>query len=130
MRIRSAVSGVILLVLVVGGCGTDPLAPFEPEIGNATDSFQFQATDVRNVTGTFTYTWRNTGTVANVNHATTTLQGSARLTIRAASGAQVYDHSLVPSLNEATAAGTSGDWTIELVLSGYSGTLNFRAQRP
>jgi len=115
---RSTVSRIILL-LVVGGCGNDPLAPFEPEITNATDSFQLQASDVRSVTRTFTYTWRNTGTIANVNHSTTTSQGSARLIIRAANGAQVYDRSLVPSLNEASTAGTSGDWTIQLVLSGY-----------
>lgn len=129
MRFQSLVRG-ITLAMALTACGSDPLAPFEPEITNATDSFQLQATDVSNVTRTFTYTWRNTGTIANVNHATTTLQGSARLIIKAGNGAQVYDRALVPSLNEATAAGTPGDWTIQLVLAGYSGTINFRLQRP
>lgn len=127
---RSLATGAVVLALVVGGCDSDPLAPFEPEITNATDSFQLQATDVRNLTRTFTYTWRNTGTVANVNHATTAVQGSARLIIRADDETQVYDRTLVPSLNEATMSGASGDWTIQLVLSGYSGTLNFRVQKP
>jgi len=129
MRSQSLVAGVILAGMA-GSCGSDPLAPFEPEITNATDSFQLQATDVSNVTRTITYTWRNTGTIANVNHATTTVQGSARVIIKAANGAQVYDRELVPSLTEATAAGTSGDWTIQLVMTGYTGTLNFRVQRP
>jgi len=130
MSKKSLVPGILLVVAVAGGCGSDPLAPFEPEISNATDTFQLQATDVRDVTRTLTWTWHNAGTVANVNHATTTSRGSARLIIREAGGAIVYDRSLVPSLTEATSAGTAGDWTIQLVLSGYSGTLNFRVQRP
>jgi hypothetical protein len=130
MSKRISVPGILLVVALTSACGNDPLAPFEPEITNATDTFQLQATDVRDVTTTLTWTWHNAGTVANVNHATTTSQGSARLIIRDAGGATVYDRSLVPSLTEATAAGTAGDWTIQLVLSGYSGTLNFRVQRP
>lgn len=129
MRIRAWLEGVALAV-VVGGCGSDPLAPFEPEINNATGSFQLQATDVRNVSTTLNYTWRNTGTIANVNHSSTTLQGSARLLIRSSNGTQVYDRALAASLTEQTAVGASGDWTIQLVLSNYSGTLNFRVQKP
>jgi hypothetical protein len=41
----------------------------------------------------------------------------------------VYDKALVPSLNEPTTAGTSGTWSIQLRLTNYSGTLNFRAQK-
>jgi hypothetical protein len=118
------------LAALVASCSEDPLAPFEPEINNATDSFQLQATNVRDVSTTLTYTWRNTGTVANINHSTTATGGSARLTIRAANGTQVYSHLLVPSLNEPTSVGTTGDWTIQLVLANYSGTLNFRVQKP
>ena len=108
---------------------SDSLAPFEPEIGNATDSFQFQATDVRSTSLTRTYTWQNTGTRATVNHSTTTTAGTAQLTIRDASGATVYDKALTPSLNEPTTAGASGTWTIQLRLTNYSGTLNFRVQK-
>jgi hypothetical protein len=114
----------------LAGCSDDALAPFQPEITNATDSFQLQATGVSNVTATLTYAWRNTGTVANVNHSTTTAAGSARVVIRASNGSQVYDKALVPSLNEQTNTGVSGDWRIQLVLANYSGTLNFRVQKP
>ncbi len=49
--------------------------------------------------------------------------------IRDADGTVVYDQGLAPSLNEDTASGTAGMWTITLGLSDYSGTLNFRVQK-
>lgn len=114
--------------LALTGC-SDPLAPFQPEITSATDNFQLQATGVTSVSSTLTYSWANTGSRATINHSTTTTAGSAQLTIRDAAGTVVYDKALVPSLNEPTAAGTAGNWTIQLRLTGYSGTLNFRAQK-
>ena len=122
------VAGIILL----SACGSDPaepLAPFEPQISNATDNFQLQATDVTDVGTVLQYTWENTGTQASVDHSTTTAGGSAVLTIMDASGATVYDQALVPSLNEDTASGSTGNWTIVVTLSEYSGTLNFRVQK-
>lgn len=124
------ITAVFIVAVVMTACGDDPLAPFEPQVNNATDSFQLQATGVTNMTRTLNYVWRNNGTVANVNHSTTTSAGSARLIVRAANGAQVYDKQLVPSLNEQTATGSTGDWTVQLVLTNYSGTLNFRLQKP
>lgn len=125
---RSSLALVVATLAL--GCSDGPLAPFEPELTNAVDSFQFQATGVQGVSATLDYTWRNTGTVANVNHATTTAAGTARLTLRDADGTQVYDSDLMASLNEQTAAGASGDWSVRVVLTGYSGTLNFRIQKP
>ena len=111
------------------GCSNNPLAPYQPEIINTTDNFQLQATGVADVTSTQTYTWSNTGTRATINHSTTTSAGTTLLTIRDGAGAVVYSKALVPSLNEATATGTAGTWTIVLTLTAYSGTLNFRAQK-
>lgn len=119
-------AGVMFLAL---GCGDDPLAPFQPEITSATDNFQLQATGVTTVTTTGTYSWSNTGSRATINHSTTTSAGSARILIRDGGGTVVYDQELVPSLNEPTAVGVQGTWTIELRLTNYSGTLNFRAQK-
>lgn len=107
----------------------DPLAPFQPEVANVTDSFALQATGVNGLTSTSSYSWSNTGTRATINHSTTTSAGSAQLTIRDAAGAVVYDRALVPSLNEPTAVGVAGAWTVQLRLTGYAGTLNFRAQK-
>ncbi|MBL8988623.1 MAG: hypothetical protein JNJ80_20280 [Gemmatimonadetes bacterium] len=127
---RYGVPAAILLLgsLLVGGC-SDPLGPFEPEITNATDNFQLQATGVVGLSSTLTYSWANTGTRATVNHSTTTTAGTAELVIRDAAGTIVYDKDLVPSLNEATASGTAGTWTLQLRMTRYSGTLNFRVQK-
>jgi len=116
--------------LLVYGCGSNPLGPFQPEVSNQPDSFQLQATDVRGVSATLTYDWNQSGVVANVDHSTTTTAGQAGLVIRDAMGNQVYAHGLVPSFNDQTAAGSAGTWKIILTLTDYSGTLNFRVQAP
>ena len=125
---RSLVLAVILGAGLIA-CSSNPLEPFQPEISNATDNFQLQATAVVAVTSTQTYSWSNTGTRATINHSTTTTAGTALLTIRDGAGTLVYTKALVPSLNEATSTGTAGTWTIVLTMTTYSGTLNFRAQR-
>ncbi len=129
LRLFRLLGAPALLWLVVAGCSGDPLGPYQPEVNNATDNFQLQATGVQSVSHVRTYTWTNTGTRATVNHSTTTNAGNAHITIRDAAGIQVYDADLVPSLNVPTATGTAGAWRIELRLTGYSGTLNFRVQK-
>lgn len=119
----------LILGAAPGACSSEPLAPFQPEVASATDNFQLQATSVQGVTSTRTWSWNNTGTRATINHSTTTTAGTALLTIRDGAGTTVYTKALSPSLNEATAVGTTGTWTIVLTLTGYSGTLNFRAQK-
>ncbi|GAB6283645.1 MAG: hypothetical protein STSR0008_24310 [Ignavibacterium sp.] len=96
---------------------------------SATDNFQLQATGVANLTTTLTYSWTNTGRQAKVNHSTTTTSGTAKVIIDDAGGTRVYDKTLVASLDDSTSVGASGTWTIRLVLSQYSGTLNFRVQK-
>lgn len=119
----------LALLLGAGACSDDPLAPFQPEVSNVADTFQLQATGVTNRTVTLNYTWSNTGTQGTVNHSTTTTAGSAHVVIRDSANALVYDETLVPSLNEPTLVGATGNWTIQLVLTNYSGTLNFRVQK-
>ena len=126
-NLTTVVRSALLAVLVA--CADDPLSPFQPEITSAADAFQAQATDVTNVTATQTYTWSNTGSRATINHSTITASGAARLIVKDAAGVTVYDHALVPSLNEPTAVGTAGLWTVQLRFSSYSGTLNFRAEK-
>ncbi|MCL7958920.1 MAG: hypothetical protein M8861_01870, partial [marine benthic group bacterium] len=106
---------MVAAVVVLAACGsdpTDPLAEFEPEVNNATDNFQLQASDVTDVGTVLQYTWANTGTMASVDHSTTTAAGAAGVVIRDADGTTVYSQGLAPSLNEDTAAGTTGTWTI------------------
>ena len=123
---------IVAALIMLSACGsdpTDPLAQFEPQVSNSTDSFQLQATNVTDVGTILQYSWQNTRTQAAGDHSTTTAGGVAGLIIKDASGTTVYDQGLAPSLNEDTSSGSTGTWTISVALSGYSGTLNFRVQK-
>ena len=132
----SRVFGALLLTMTTAltGCGsssssTSPLAPFQPQISNLQDSFQFQATGVTSVTWTFTYTWPNSGTAASLNQSTTIAAGTATITVLDANGTQVYTNSLSANGTFATSTGVAGNWTLRVVFTSYSGTPNFRAQK-
>ena len=120
---------LLILFIFLSGCSSDSLAPFEPQIGNNQDTFQLQATNVSNVSTTLIYSWNNSGTRATINHSTTTTAGTTLLVIKDAAGTTVYSKALSPSLNEPTATGVAGTWSINLTLSYYSGTLNIRAEK-
>ncbi len=108
---------------------TGPLAPFQPQINNLADNFQFQATGVTNVTWTYNYTWANSGDSATVNQATTTTAGSATLTISDANGTQLYSQSLNANGTFGMTKGLHGNWIVKVVFTNYSGTVNFRVQK-
>ena len=121
----------LFLGLAVAACSSSSLTSprFQPEVNNAQDSFQFQTSGVTGVSQTLTYTWQNTGTAANVDQSGSITGGSATLTIRDAQGTQVYSSSLATTGSFTTGAGQTGAWTIELVVTDVSGTLNFRVQK-
>ena|SRR3990172_2318260 len=125
---------VITIALLGAGCSskksTSSLAPFQPQITNMPDDFQFQATGVQNVSGTFPYVWQNTGTSANVNQACAITSGTATLTIFDNDTTQVYSQSLAVNGTIPTSVGTTGSWIIRVVLTNCYGTLNFRVQKP
>ena len=81
------------------------------------------------VTETLNYAWQNTGIAANIDQATTVTGGTAVVAIRDAAGVQVYSAGLQSNGTFQSATGQTGNWTIQVVLSNYSGTLNFRAQK-
>lgn len=128
-RATALLAAALTASFFLTACDSDPLAPFQLEITSATDNFQLQATGVTGVTHSRSYAWQNTGTRATVDHATTTDAGTTRLVIRDAAGTVVYDRALMPSLNEPTTAGVAGTWQIQMTLTSYSGTLNFRVQK-
>jgi len=121
-----------LLLVGVAACDSgNVIGPEnEPEVTNVADNFQWQVSNLSNVTQTLTYTWQNTGTVANVDQATSPSGGSATLTIRDADGTQVYGRGLSENGTFQTDTGPSGSWTIVVELSGADGTFNFRVQKP
>ncbi|MEJ2538958.1 MAG: hypothetical protein P8188_03050 [Gemmatimonadota bacterium] len=114
----------LLFALLTGvACGDDPTAPgIEPEIVNDTDSFSYQIRDLRNVWGSWDYTWQNTGTSATVSHATNAgATGTATLTVRDADGTQVYSAPLASSGEPVTSpAGAPGAWTVTVTYAGYT----------
>ena len=130
--LRLSITLAVAVMFTVGCANrqylTDP--DFQPQIVNQPDNFSLQATNVTNVTQTLPFTWQNTGTSANVNQATQVTGGSATLTILDASNQQVYTNSLTANGTFPTSTGTTGGWTIRLVLSNFTGTINFRVQKP
>ncbi len=122
----------VAVVALLAGCSsssTAPLAPFQPQINNAADNFQFQATGVQLVTTTLTYTWQNSGTGASVNQSTTVSAGSATVVLYDSTNTMVYSRSLADNGTFAATTGVAGAWTVKVILMNYSGTINFRVQK-
>lgn len=125
---------VLLSAIFIFGCSsstppTNSLAPFQPQISNSPDDFQFQATGVANVSTTVNYSWSNSGAQGTVNHSSTVDSGSATVYVYDANDSLVYTNGLVASLNEPTQAGLAGTWRVRVTLTNCYGTLNFRVQK-
>ena len=119
------------LSFALAACGDgNPIGPSnQPEVGNNPDNFQFQASNLVRTTQTFTYTWTNTASVANVDQSGRIDSGEATLSLRDASGQEVYSRTLTSTGTFKSSSGTAGSWRIEVRLTGVTGTVNFRVQR-
>ena len=126
---RSIRAATLAALVLVAACGDGPTAPgIQPQITNLTDSFSYQVSSIQGFTGTYTYTWQNTGTVAKITHASDAgATGTATLSVKDAAGTQVYSGQMVSSGQPLSApAGVAGAWTIRVVYSNYSNTqVNF-----
>jgi hypothetical protein len=121
---------VICLGLSISGCqSSSSLAAYQPEIGNNPDNFQFQVTDLKNVTTTIDYTWQNSGTTASVNQSSAITGGSATVTLFDADQVERYSESLSVNGTSQSNAGKAGSWKIRVALKNLNGTLNFRVQK-
>lgn len=122
---------LLLMLALVAACGdNNTIGPSnQPEIANNTDNFQFQASNLTRTTQTFTYSWVNTGTSANVDQSGVITGGQATLILRDGSNAQVYSGDLRTTGTFVSAAGATGTWRIEVRLSDVTGTMNFRVQK-
>lgn len=119
-------------IIILGGCGRDkaPLGPFEPEVSNIQDNFQFQATALENVTTSVTYQWQNTGISANIDQSCAITSGAAAVTVLDAIGTQVYVGDLQDNGSFSSADGVTGLWSVRVDIYSVYGTLNFRVQKP
>ena len=122
---------VLGAVVGLGGCSnnSNPIAPFQPEVINHADAFQFQITHAKNVTTALNYSWVNSGTRATINHSTSTTSGTASVTLFDAAAQQVYTSPLLASGTQQSAVGVSGTWTVRIVFNNYSGSANFRVEK-
>ena len=116
---------------LVAACGdSNPIGPSnQPEVANNTDNFQFQASNLTSTSQTLTYSWVNTGTVANVDQSGAISSGQATVTLRDGANAQVYGGDLRNTGTFISSSGVSGTWRIEVRLTDVTGTLNFRVQK-
>ena len=130
MQVSKHISIIWTFLFLISCNENNTLSPqFEPEITNNTDSFEFQTTGVNNVTQTLTYTWKNTGTQANINQASIITSGSTTLKIEDTNGEIVYQKDLKDNGSFTSVFGFSGDWKITVTLSKMSGDINFRVEK-
>jgi len=130
MNTTSSVLLAMVVLVTMSGCSDkNPIAPFQPEVINNADAFQFQITAARDVTTTLNYSWVNSGTRATINHATARQQGTATVTVFDANNQQVYTHSLVASATEQSTVGVAGTWRIRIVFGDFDGSANFRVEK-
>ncbi len=118
-----------LLAMLLVGCGSDSLAPYEPEIHNNADKFELQATGVADLTRTYNYKWNNSGTAAAIDHSTAATKGSVTLVVLDAADVMVYGGDLALDGVFDTAVGQAGEWTIRVIFDDFSGTVNFSAEK-
>lgn len=123
---------VVPLLWVVAACGgANMIGPTNAlEVGNTTDTFQWQVSALENVTQTLSYSWHTTGITANVNQATELVSGTAVVRVTDGNGTQVYNRSLAENGTFETDVGVPGMWLIVVELTDVDGTLNFRVQTP
>ncbi len=120
-----------LVVLLVGACDSANLIgpDNQLEVNPAADNFQFQVSNLSNVSQDLSYTWENTGTQATVDISQAITAGTALLTVTDAAGTIVHQEDIGLNNNTDTAVGVAGNWSISIALAGASGTINFRVQR-
>ena len=124
-------AGLLVAFAMLGcGGGNSALNPqFQPQVANLQDNFQFQTTGINNVTQTLTYKWQNSGTGASINQASSVAPGTVFLHLTDMNGKAVYAADLAANGTFTSIAGTPGTWTVEVVLTNATGTLNFRVQK-
>lgn len=137
MRVQQLVKAALASMTAVGllavaACGSDNvLGPDnQVQVSNNADTFEWQASSMDNVSQTLSYDWTMTGTTANVNQSSAVTGGSATLTVTDDAGTVVYTANLSQNGTFTTDAGVAGTWTVEVRLSGTSGMVNFRLEKP
>jgi len=104
------------------------MSPFNPEVTNNPDNFQFQITAAQNLDRAVDYTWENSSNQATVNQSCAITGGTAVVTLIDSMGTTLYTRNLTEDGTFESTAGVAGSWTIRLHFSNLDGTVNFRVQ--
>ena len=126
---RIALAGLILLTSACSE-SNNALAPeYQPEVVNTANvAFSFQATGLQDITDNLTYTWNASSGSVIIHPATATLSGTITLNLRDAAGTVIYNGTVPASGDITPPNGAGGLWTIRVMLSDYTGTINFAVQ--
>jgi hypothetical protein len=114
----------LLLLISTGGCN-EPYSPGKIlEVTNEVNLFRFQVSDMKNYDQTWSFTWTNfSRTDAIVNQLSTISGGDATLVLKDASGNTVFSRSLKQDGRYTTAVGTTGPWTVQILMNKVSGSV-------
>lgn len=115
--------------VILAACSDSTTPGHDPEIINSVDNFQYQITGIENFSGTQNYSWQNTGTTATINQSASISAGSATLVLRDGNGVQVYSRSLADDGTFTSTAGAPGTWTVRVIYSDATATVNFRLDK-
>lgn len=132
----------MLLVLMAVACNSNgdddngnPAGPSgsglggDPAITNNTDDFRWELSGASNFSTNGGYTWRNTGTQARITVNNNISSGSGTITVRDSGGRIVFSGSYSNNGTFTSETGPTGNWRVDLVPVGVSGSLSFRVQR-
>lgn len=116
-----------IAIMVAAACSRGH--PFDPEnppqFSNDTNLFEWHAVAMENVSATQNFTWHTTGAWAVVFAEPELTKGSALLRVWGASSTPVFSRDLEVFGGAPTTVDTAGAWTIEIRLSGATGSLSF-----
>ena len=135
MRIHRGMARVALIGLSIGlvACLDSIVKPLGPEndeeVENAPDNFRYFADHLDNVHDTRTFTWRNNGTTAKVEHNNFVHHGSVIMIVHDAVGALVDSVPMEWQLETETDAGVPGNWTITFNFYGARGRVDLSLLR-
>jgi hypothetical protein len=124
---------IVISAALLPGCSDSPTPPpapgIQPEIINIPDSFEYQVQSIAGYSGTASYTWQNSGASAAIDHSSAVSAGVGTLVVLDANGSEVYSGPLSDTGSYVSQAGTLGDWTVRIMYTSFSGTVNFRVQK-
>jgi hypothetical protein len=136
IRFRNATfCRVAPLLVALAGCSDNSSSFSNLSATNNDDDFFLvaQAFD-KAVSTTLHYPWSHSSTVAQViigfaGGATTPVTGTATIMIRDAAGTQVYSHDLKDNVTDTTAAGMSGNWSVDFSFGAARGDIVVEVRR-